>query len=218
MGEAFSALTIVHRDSLVREALASLASKAVLHGLVVSYASLEEMVGERKLFDTPIIVIDETILRKSGSHLSAVRRTVNDAKLVVVASDLIREKVVSAIVDGASGYIAQTMEASQIEEALRLIWQGKTYIPCLPERYSDPAINYRVEEPVPARLTARQRDVLYFLRMGKSNKEIARELSISQSTVKVHVAAIFHILNVKNRFSAIVRSSSPPSSSRLNLN
>ena len=56
-------------------------------------------------------------------------------------------------------------------------------------------------------LTQRQRDVLNCLREGKSNKQIAYELGLSEGTVKIHVTAIFKSLNVKNRTQAVISAS-----------
>jgi DNA-binding NarL/FixJ family response regulator len=53
-------------------------------------------------------------------------------------------------------------------------------------------------------LTQRQREVLECLRLGKSNKQIAYELGLSEGTVKIHVTAIFKSLGVKNRTQAVI--------------
>ncbi len=55
-------------------------------------------------------------------------------------------------------------------------------------------------------LTERQVDVLRLLALGKPNKSIARDLNISEGTVKIHLAAIFRALNVRNRVEAVVAS------------
>ena len=103
-------------------------------------------------------------------------------------------------------YLSQEMDAAEITGAMEIVWRGGAYIPPLP----NPAPQLVAEDGSRVvddpRLTARQRDVLALMRMGKSNKEIARDLDIAESTVKVHVAAIFQILHVRNRLSAIIRS------------
>jgi len=55
-----------------------------------------------------------------------------------------------------------------------------------------------------ARLTPRQRDVLELLVKGQSNKEIARTLDLGEGTVKIHLAALFRNLGVRNRATAAV--------------
>ncbi len=57
---------------------------------------------------------------------------------------------------------------------------------------------------VPAKFTSRQLDVLRQLKQGRSNKEIARELGLSEGTVKIHLAAIFRLLGARNRTEAVV--------------
>ena len=57
-------------------------------------------------------------------------------------------------------------------------------------------------------LTTRERDVLLLVRLGKSNKEIARDLDVSVNTVKTHLKNLFHKLEVHNRVQAIIQSDS----------
>jgi DNA-binding NarL/FixJ family response regulator len=63
-----------------------------------------------------------------------------------------------------------------------------------------------LEERLRTLLTERQMDVLRLLSQGKPNKLIARDLGISEGTVKIHLAAIFRALNVRNRVEAVVAS------------
>jgi DNA-binding NarL/FixJ family response regulator len=58
-----------------------------------------------------------------------------------------------------------------------------------------------------AMLTPRQCDVLRLLGKGQANKEIARALDISEGTVKIHLAAIFRLLDVRNRTEAVLKAS-----------
>jgi DNA-binding NarL/FixJ family response regulator len=58
-----------------------------------------------------------------------------------------------------------------------------------------------------AMLTPRQYDVLRLLGKGQANKEIARALDISEGTVKIHLAAIFRVLDVRNRTEAVLKAS-----------
>ena len=99
---------------------------------------------------------------------------------------------------GAMGFIPKSETASVILSALRLVLSGGVYVPpMLMQRGS--AAGAGDNE---AGLTPRQREVLQFLMGGKSNKEIGREMSLSEATVKAHLAAIFRSLNVSNRAEA----------------
>jgi len=64
-----------------------------------------------------------------------------------------------------------------------------------------------VDPNVMAMLTPRQYDVLRLLGKGQANKEIARALDISEGTVKIHLAAIFRVLEVRNRTEAVLKAS-----------
>jgi DNA-binding NarL/FixJ family response regulator len=70
-----------------------------------------------------------------------------------------------------------------------------------PAHYSNPVLSGhgRVDG-----LTERQIEVLRLLEQGKSNKEIARDLSLSEGTIKIHLAAVFRALNVRNRTEAVL--------------
>ena len=94
--------------------------------------------------------------------------------------------------------------------ALNLVFSGGIYVPPgaitlsaetgMRRRPSEPAIDRASNYG----LTQRQREVLDCLRAGKSNKQIAYELGLSEGTVKIHVTAIFKSLGVKNRTQAVI--------------
>jgi DNA-binding NarL/FixJ family response regulator len=112
---------------------------------------------------------------------------------------------------GASGYVTKSATAGVMLSALRLVLAGGIYVPpdmLKPEASSTagktPLAEVRSTQPVTATasLTTRQREVLACLGQGKSNKVIARELGLSENTVKIHVAAILRALGVDNRTQA----------------
>lgn len=118
--------------------------------------------------------------------------------------------IVSALEAGARGYILKSSSEETLRNALALVLAGETYLPA--NVFFDRARRWtgdrRSEAPVPppdsplAALTSRQRDVLVHLIDGKSNKEIARQLGLLESTVKAHVKAILDKLGVDNRTKA----------------
>jgi len=107
---------------------------------------------------------------------------------------------------GAAGYIPKSAGMEVMLSALRLVLAGGIYVP--PDLLRKPA----APDPVsvaeaaaalpPDGLTGRQREVLSLLGEGKANKEIARELDLSENTVKIHVAAVLKALGVNNRTKA----------------
>lgn len=103
---------------------------------------------------------------------------------------------------GAMGYIAKSETEAVMISALRLVLAGGIYVPPKLMQSSSLAQPTRVNG-LPFGLTPRQYAVLNCLAQGKSNKEIARELKISDRTAKAHISAIFKALGVTSRQQAV---------------
>lgn len=105
---------------------------------------------------------------------------------------------------GVAGFLSKTESGPVVESAIALVAAGGCY---LPPRLLGLIGESARPAPPPAspHLTARQRDVLVLLMQGASNKEIARGLGLSPSTVKVHVAALLAALKARNRAEAVAR-------------
>jgi len=113
----------------------------------------------------------------------------------------------SAVAAGASGFIPKTSTSEIMTEAIRLVLAGGVYLPPAvlgPEEDSRPEEEEMPAVPVDTHLTRQQRAVLAELSLGKSNKEIAQSLAISEATVKVHLAAIMRTLKVRNRTQVVL--------------
>ena len=125
--------------------------------------------------------------------------------VVVLSASEEPAHVRKAIDCGASGYVPKSSGREVMLNALRLVLAGGLYLP--PVTLAGGAD----EAPAPAAahlllgsLTPRQREVLRLLGAGLSNKEIARQLGLSENTVKIHVTAILRSLQVSNRTAAVV--------------
>jgi len=103
---------------------------------------------------------------------------------------------------GAMGYIAKSETLAVLLSALRLVLSGGVYVPRKFIQPGNPNQNERNGSLLTG-LTPRQIDVLKAMIQGKSNKEIASEFNLSIVTVKVHITAIFKVLNVHHRLQAI---------------
>lgn len=112
---------------------------------------------------------------------------------------------------GAMGYIPKSATSQVMLGAIRLVLSGGIYLPPLLlsqwHNSAAPAVaatNNRDIAPGSEPLTVRQLDVLRLLAVGKSNKEIARDLGMAEGTVKIHITAIFRALAVVNRTQAVL--------------
>lgn len=133
--------------------------------------------------------------------------------VVVLSADDRPETIIAAIDAGASGFIPKTVQAGVMQEAVRRVLAGGVYLPALPRwrhgggdpHHGSPGQGLAGERALEAMgLSARQLDVLRLLVEGKPNKEICRLLSLSESTVKTHLSAIFRKLEVSSRTQAVV--------------
>lgn len=133
-----------------------------------------------------------------------------DIPVVVLSGDDRPDTIISAIDAGASGFIPKTVQAGVMQEALSRVLAGGVYLPPLPAMYAmNDADDWDddLDDDLPRNamgLSARQMDVLRLLVEGKANKEICRQLNLSESTVKTHLGAIFRKLKVNTRTQAVV--------------
>ncbi|AWK88894.1 response regulator [Azospirillum thermophilum] len=173
-----------------------------------NFDELLEMCGRDESYDLVL-----TDLRMPGwpgfSGIEMLREKQPNAKVVVVSASEAHHDVRDALEHGAVGYIPKSSSVKIMLSALDLIFSGGVYVPPTvlregnsePETRGGPAVP-PVDPQLEQLLTHRQREVLDRLREGKSNKQIAHELGLSEGTVKIHMTAIFKSLGVRNRTQA----------------
>ncbi|AYG95665.1 DNA-binding response regulator [Brevundimonas naejangsanensis] len=153
--------------------------------------------------DTRLVSID---LELPGmGALSGVRRLRSRhpaVKVVVVDWPEAQRAVFDALAAGAHGYVPKQHSPSQMAAGFQAVLKGNIYVPASVCDEPSPPCDSSRRDGQPQLLTRRQREVLTLLTTGRSNKEIARALMISESTVKVHLAAAFRLLGVRSRMAA----------------
>jgi two-component system nitrate/nitrite response regulator NarL len=159
---------------------------------------------------TPVdlVLLDLAMPGMEGfSGLEQLRDAVPSAAIVIVSAISDSDRIREALERGARGYVLKTINDAALKHALSLVMSGETYVPAelLQERslknLGGPGGKGGAENPL-ANLTERQRDVLGLLMTGQSNKEIARDLGLLESTVKAHIKVILNKLSVANRTQA----------------
>ena len=124
------------------------------------------------------------------------------AKILVIAEGGDRDTILEVIAAGSHGFIPKSSSAAEVEHALTSISEGHVFVSPSPNHQKSMDAPHSNGSHADARLTARQKEVLDLVATGKSNKQIANALGISEGTVKVHVNAAFRTLGVHNRVSA----------------
>jgi DNA-binding NarL/FixJ family response regulator len=157
-------------------------------------------------------------LNMPGMHglngLISLRNEAPTTPVVIVSAEDDKQVVLQAITCGAVGFISKSSPRPQMTEALQQILNGNVYLPSdiIRSESSDNRRQRRLNDPqIPPELlnslTRRQLLVLERMAQGESNKQIAYNLNIAETTVKGHVSAILRKLGVHNRVQAILSAS-----------
>jgi DNA-binding NarL/FixJ family response regulator len=206
MGDAAVLIALADDHPIVRAALrAALASLGSDTRFLEASdaASTLAMVGSEP--DIDLLLMDLHMPGVEGTAtVRAIRERVPQLPVAVVSADEDATMVAELLRLGVCGFIPKSDSANVIVSAVRLILAGGTYVP--------PRLVNAAGRDLPTAasggdddrlgLTGRQFDVLRLLGQGMSNKLIARELGITEGTVKVHLLAVFRVLNVRNRTAA----------------
>jgi len=168
-----------------------------------------ELLAGDAVFD--LALVDLVMPGMNGFEgIKLLREQLEGAPVVVVSSSDDVADIKAAFDCGARGYVLKSSAAQVLEHALPLILAGEMYVPAIALNPNGVAALEAPDVAAPpstasARaMTPRQTDVLTLLVKGQSNKEIARNLGMLDSTVKVHVKAILQKLGVKNRTQAAI--------------
>jgi len=156
--------------------------------------------------DFDLALIDLNMPGAEGAaSIARLRREHPALPLVILSATEDAALVRELIALGVSGFVPKSDAAAVMLQAIRLILAGGTYAPLrfLSERGT---VDKAGEETgsVAFGLTPRQIEVLRLLARGLPNKVIARELGLAEATVKVHLLAIFRVLQVRNRTEAVI--------------
>jgi DNA-binding NarL/FixJ family response regulator len=174
-------------------------------------AALEALTNQ----EAELLLIDLSMPGMAGSaSLRALRDAHPATKIVVITGWEDRATMLECLNAGVHGYVLKSSATEHIVRAIEVILAGGVYVP--PEiaklgASESKATNGMARNkafafatpPAAGRFTKRQLEVLQLLGQGRSTKEIARDLGLSEGTVKVHLAAIYRGLNARNRTEAV---------------
>src|SRR4051812_4077087 len=155
------------------------------------------MAGEHR---PDVVLMDLSMPGVDG--IEATRRLMAErpeSRVVVLTSFSDRERILDALDAGAVGYLLKDAEPDELIRGVRAAAAGEA--PLAPKAASA-VLTARTEQRPAAELTPREREVLSALASGKANKQIARELGISEKTVKAHLTRVFEAIGVSDRTAA----------------
>ena len=199
-------LLIVDDHEVVRQGLVALLSRRPEFQVVAEAGTVADAVAAARRFEPDLVIMD--IRLPDGSGIEACREIRADlpgTRVVMLTSYPDEDAVLSAIVAGASGYLLKQVRSRDLIAALEAVGRGESLL--------DPAVTGRVLERVRriatsdqpdelAQLTAQEQKILLLVAEGKTNKQIASEVFLSDKTVKNYVSSILAKLNLERRAQA----------------
>jgi len=154
---------------------------------------------DHKQSDIDLILSDIQMPGLNGLEgIKVLKEKFPETPVIMLSASHATDDMKEALDAGAEGFLPKSSSAKMIIDAIMLVLKGAQ---CFPE---DKDLEKDKKNKQPEELTSRQLQVLSLLCEGKPNKLIARELDLSENTVRVHVSAILSILNVSSRSEAML--------------
>ena len=196
MGQETIKVLVVEDHHVVRQGLVALLNVADGIEVVSEAADGVEAIAQFRKHQPDVTLTDLRLPRLSGVDvIQRIRMETPQARFIVLTTYDGDEDIYRALKAGAKAYLLKGMTSEELIATIRTVHAGKSHIP--------PAIAERLAERMGAEdLTQREFDVLEQIVSGKSNKEIATELDVSESTVKTHINSLLSKLGVTDRTQA----------------
>jgi len=199
-------LLVVDDHEVVRQGLVSLLDRRDGFEVVAQAGSVAESISMAARFEPDVAIMDVRLPDGSGIEACReIRAARPETRVVMLTSYPDAEAVLSAIIAGASGYLLKQIRGRELVSALEAVGRGESLL--------DSAVTEKVLERVRrvasgtatdelAELTSQERKILLLVADGKTNKEIAAEVFLSDKTVKNYVSSILSKLNLQRRAQA----------------
>jgi DNA-binding NarL/FixJ family response regulator len=199
-------LLVVDDHEVVRQGLVSLLDRKSGLEVVGQAGTVAESIELAARLEPDLVIMDVRLPDGTGIEACREIRAARPAtRVVMLTSYPDEEAVLSAIIAGASGYLLKQIRGRDLVAAMEAVGRGESLL--------DPAVTEKVLERVRrvasgsvsdefADLTAQERKILSLVAEGKTNKEIAAEVFLSDKTVKNYVSSILSKLNLQRRAQA----------------
>ncbi|RWR01620.1 transcriptional regulator NarL [[Pantoea] beijingensis] len=175
--------------------------------LIAEASNGEQGVALAEQYDPDLILLDLNMPGINGLEtLERLRATALSGRIVIFSVSNHEDDVVNALKLGADGYLLKDMEPEELLKSLHQAALGQLVLSeaLTPILVSNLRENRPAEERDIQQLTRRERDILKLIAQGMTNKVIARRLTITESTVKVHVKHMLKKLKLKSRVEAAI--------------
>ena len=199
-------MLVVDDHEVVRQGLVALIDRREGFEVVAEAGTVAEAVSAAARFEPDLVIMDVRLPDGSGIEACReIRAARPETRIVMLTSYPDEEAVLSAIIAGASGYLLKQIRGRDLIAALESVGRGESLL--------DPAVTEKVLQRVRVAatggaadelsdLTTQERKILLLVAEGKTNKEIAADIFLSDKTVKNYVSSILSKLNLQRRTQA----------------
>ncbi len=197
---------VVDDHPLFRRGLVELLNDSDVMEVIAEYDNAYSLLDNLESLSPELLILDLQMPEMSGLEvLKQIRKSNNDLKIIILTACVDQDKILEALSYGANGYLQKDTASDEILSQLLLVLNGNIAlnaeaITTLAGRFRE---NHLEERKQPqdrlANMTDRERETLYFIAKGLNNKLIARELGISDGTVKVYVKSLLRKLDLHSR-------------------
>ncbi len=199
---------LVDDHTLVRRGLAYVVKSCLPEADVREAEGTDEAIEILKTETMDVALVDVRMPGRDGLELlREIKATWPDMAVIILSTYDTATYVKAALAEGADGYMLKDASPEDLDQAIRVAISGGGNVlsaRAIRSLFEDGAGRDDDREPSqrPESLTQRETDILEHLAEGRSNREIARALFLSEKTVKAHLAAVFRKLGVANRTQA----------------
>ena len=188
----------VEDHPVVREGLSRILSSQPDMALVAQAANAEEAIAEFRRHHPDITLMDLRLPGTNGTDaLIAIRGEFPHARIIILSNSESDGEIQRALRAGAAAYLLKSMPKDEILAAIRSVHSGKKHVPA--EVAARLAEHLNEEE-----LTPRELEVLWLMRDGQHNKQIADRLGIAETTVSFHIKNLVDKLGANDRTHAVI--------------
>ena len=197
---------LLAENRLLREALAKIVKKKADVNVVGDASLCMQLVEQIVAAGPDVLVLDSAMYLSDSEFLQEVRRLLCDLKLLMIGMDADEQTFLQAIRAGAVGYVLKDASATDVISAIRAVAQGEGICPprlCrfmfeqVAQQSSSTTTRVRIQEG----LTRREQQLVPLIAQGLTNKEIAKQLNLSEQTIKNHIHRIIQKVGSQDRMS-----------------
>jgi len=200
-------ILIADDHPVVREGLSAMLNKEADIQVVGEAENGAQAINKAKELQPDIVLMDLRMPEVDGVEaMRQIRGENPDIQFIVLTTYDNDEYIFKGIEAGARAYLLKDAPREELFKAIRAVYKGESLIePTVAGKVLERFVELSRQAQAPDALSDREIEVLELMAKGAANKEIAIELSITESTVKTHIQSIFQKLGVSDRTEAVTQ-------------